>query len=265
MISIPERLAGQVPQEGDKKSFDNFSFILRCASPGIIQSFNEIDQTVTVKIAIAEKIKIDGEIVSRQIPVLVDVPICIPSAGGYHLTLPIKAGDECLVIFSDTCIDSWWERGCTNKDKEGNYIAQESMSLRRHDLSDAFAIVGIKSVPKAIPAYSTGSTQLRNEKGNHYVEIAEEAINIVFGATKIVVDDIGVTITGNVFMNNNLEVKENVLMDSNLEVVGETTLIGLTTIGDVNMTGVTTVNGKVFLDHQHAGVKSGTDNTQGVV
>ena len=76
MISIPERLALQ--EEAEKKAFDNYDFDLRVASPGIIQSFDAAKQTVTVQVAIREKIKIEGQISDAVIPLLVDVPIVIP-------------------------------------------------------------------------------------------------------------------------------------------------------------------------------------------
>ncbi|MGI8770932.1 MAG: Gp138 family membrane-puncturing spike protein [Acidobacteriaceae bacterium] len=34
-------------------------------------------------------------------PILADVPIFLPSAGGFTLTMPIMPGDECEVVFSD--------------------------------------------------------------------------------------------------------------------------------------------------------------------
>ncbi len=210
MISIPERLALQ--EEAEKKAFDNYDFDLRVASPGIIQSFDAAKQTVTVQVAIREKIKIEGQISDAVIPLLVDVPIVIPQAGGYRLTFPIEVGDECLVIFSDTCFDAWYQNGGL----------QNQMSLRRHDLSDGFAILGIKSQPNSIANYSTDSVQLRNEAGTNYVEIAESEMNLVFGSTTITLSSAGIEITGNVTMNNNLEVKGTTDLDTDTTIEGET-------------------------------------------
>lgn len=141
----------------------------RVAIPGIIQSFDASAQTVTVQPAIREKINNDGTETWTEIPLLVDVPIVIPRAGGYALTLPVKQGDECLVVFGDMCMDGWWQSGGI----------QNQVECRRHDLSDGFAIVGIWSQPKVLPGYSTSTAQLRNEAGSAYVEIAGGTINIV--------------------------------------------------------------------------------------
>jgi phage baseplate assembly protein gpV len=247
MISIPERLA--VDNEGIKKAFDNFAFGLRCASPGIIESFNAEKQTAQVRIAITERIRINGAISTEIIPLLVDVPVCFPTAGGFSLTVPVKAQDECLVVFSDTCFDAWYQSGGI----------QNQMSLRRHDLSDAFAIVGINSQPNKLPNYSVGSIQLRNDAGTNYIEISEDRIygvyspgqasvemtsseiTIMFGATKIVLDASGITCTGNVLMNNNLEV-----------------------LGQTILTEATTIQGETFAGHEHL-PGDGDGHTGGVV
>ena len=83
----------------------------RVCMPGIIQSFDAAAQTVTVQPALREKMLVDGDEYWIDIPLLVDVPIVVPRAGGYALTLPIQAGDECLVVFGDMCIDGWWQSG----------------------------------------------------------------------------------------------------------------------------------------------------------
>ena len=84
---------------------------LRVAVPGIIESFDPGEQTVTVRVAIREKVLLDGDEKWVDIPLLLDVPIVIPRAGGYCLTLPVQKGDECLVVFGDMCIDAWWQSG----------------------------------------------------------------------------------------------------------------------------------------------------------
>lgn len=147
----------------------------RVCMPGIIQSFDAAAQTVTVKPALREKMLADGDESWIDIPLLVDVPIVVPRAGGYALTLPIQAGDECLVVFGDMCMDGWWQSGGV----------QNQVECRRHDLSDGFAIIGVWSQPRVIPGYSTGSAQLRNDAGSAYVELAGDTVNIVGGTVNI--------------------------------------------------------------------------------
>lgn len=148
---------------------------LRVAIPGIIQSFDAGAQTVVVKPAIRECLVFDGEEKWIDIPLLVDVPIVLPRAGGYSLTLPIRKGDECLVVFGDMCMDAWWQSGGT----------QNQVECRRHDLSDGFAIIGAWSQPRVISGYSTGSAQLRNDAGTAMVEISGSTINIKASAINL--------------------------------------------------------------------------------
>ena len=58
-------------------------------------------------------------------------------------TWPVSAGDECLVIFADFPIDAWLNDG----------EAKASISVRCHDLSDAFAFVGFRSKPNALQSF----------------------------------------------------------------------------------------------------------------
>lgn len=250
MIGMAERLG--VEGEGEKRAFDNFSMNLRVASPGIIESFDSDAQTVTVKVAIRERIvcnhpsfiaKHGANVGNEEIGLLLDVPIVVPRAGGYAITFPIQIGDECLVIFSDTCIDAWFQSGGI----------QNQMSLRRHDLSDGFAIIGPWSQPRILPGYSTDSVQMRSDDGVNYVEISSSEMNLVFGATRIKLDASGIRCTGNV------------LMDNNLQVTGATTLNGLNTLnGITSINNTTTIQDKNFLNHTHKDTQPGAGSS-GVV
>lgn len=155
---------------------DGWKSVLRVACPGIIQSFNPDEQTVTVQLALREEIiKEDYSKEWLNIPVLLDVPIVIPHAGGYALTMPIKQGDECLVIFSDMCIDAWFSYGGI----------QNQMEKRRHDLSDGFAVLGVWSQPQKILNYSMNSAQLRSLDGNAYIELKGSEINLIANTVNI--------------------------------------------------------------------------------
>lgn len=136
---------------------------LRVAMPGIIQSFDPDAVTAVVQPAIRyiERDN-DGNKLTNDYPLLVDVPVVFPRGGGCTLTFPVKAGDECLVIFADRCIDFWWQSGGI----------QEPVDERMHDLSDAFCIVGPQSQAKKIGGISTTAAQLRTDDGSAIIELA---------------------------------------------------------------------------------------------
>lgn len=161
---IPSETEDSKTKESDIKNN------LRVACPGIIESFDLETQTATVRLAINERlVASDNERSHAEIPPLLDVPIALPRAGGYALTMPIKIGDECLVIFADMCIDAWFANGGV----------QNQTERRRHDLSDGICIPGIWSQPSKIANYSGDSCQLRTDSGDSYIELKGGTVNIV--------------------------------------------------------------------------------------
>lgn len=129
---------------------------LRVALPGIIQSFDPEAVTCTVQPAIyGQRLGDDGALVSEELPIIPDVPVVFPRGGGCTLTFPVKLGDECLLVFSDRCIDFWWQNG----------EVQEPVDPRQHDLSDAFAIVGPQSQAQKISGISASAVELRSDNG----------------------------------------------------------------------------------------------------
>lgn len=165
-------------------ALDQFAFDLRVACPGIIRSFDDTRQTATVQPAIRERITIGGAIEWVELPLLADVPVFMPRAGGYCLTLPVAEGDECLIVFGDSSMDAWWQSGGV----------QNQVLKRRHDLSDAFALIGIWSQPRVIGNYSADSAQLRNEAGTAFVELSSSALTLRFGSNSVVLSASGVEV-----------------------------------------------------------------------
>ena len=102
---------------------------LHCALPGIVESYDAETQTASVRPAF--RIRVGRDVV--QLPLLTDVPVFIPVSERNNWTVSI--GDSCLLIFSDACIDGWFETGSATLPPSG----------RQHDLSDAFAFVGFKT------------------------------------------------------------------------------------------------------------------------
>ncbi len=167
-LTINDILPGN-NQELYQQILDEASTQIRVAMPGIVQAFDSIAQTVTVQLAVREKIR-QPDLTYKwiEIPLLVDVPVVFPSAGGFSLTLPVAMGDECLVVFADMIIDGWWASGGVQNQPE----------KRRHDLSDGFAILGIKSQPRKLANYSTTSAQLRTDDGAVFVDVSTSGIKL---------------------------------------------------------------------------------------
>ena len=264
-VPISVRLGNE--NELIEKRLEKLSYRIRVACPGFVKSFDAAKQTVTVQLAIRERLSFNASpFEDYDIPILQDVPIFMPRAGNFVLTMPVTIGDECLVIFGDNCIDDWWQSG-----RVGN-----QMDNRRHDLSDGFAILGPWSQPNVISDYSTDSTRLRNLLNDSYVEVKDNDINIVtptkvtitagsevevnapavdVNAEVVTVDATSVTVTA----------QSTVVNSPTVQVTGGTiTLVGSSGVV-LSGGGLSSIDSKNFLNHVHSGVEPGLGNTGGVV
>lgn len=150
---------------------DNLSFNLRVACPGIIQSWDPDEMTVSVQPSIRENILTDSmKFETVELPLLIHVPVIYPRCGDFIMTFPLAKGDECLVIFADRSIDAWWQSG----------DIQNTMKGFVHDLSDGFCIPSPSSQPKKIANISSDAIVIRNIEGDAYIELKKNKdINIV--------------------------------------------------------------------------------------
>lgn len=208
------------PEEAQRAALDGRQARIRTAMPGLVTAVDLAKQTLSVQPAIQGQQDFpDGTTEAVNLPLLVDVPIVWPRAGGFALTFPIKVGDEVLVVFGDRCIDSWWQSGGVGAPLEP----------RMHDLSDAFAILAPASQPKAqeLTNVSGTSVQLRNLAGTAYLEITED---------------------GDINLVSPRDVKTTAGRDSKLTATGknEQTSTGVTTIASTALMTLTSTTGLNF-------------------
>ena len=100
---------------------------MHVAIPGNIVFYDDAAGTATIQPALRRRTP-SGEILTA--PPLLDVPVFRPSSD-----FAISAGDPCLLLFMDFCIDGWLE---SNQ-------PVIPPSARLHDLSDAVALVLYRS------------------------------------------------------------------------------------------------------------------------
>lgn len=192
MISIESRTAGDLDKARRERS--DFSRTLRVAITGVVTEVNYSAQTVSVQPTIREKIEINGTYQWVELPILINVPFFVYSGGGYCITLPVSPGDECLVIFADSCIDAWWQSGGV----------QNQVERRRHDLSDGMAIVGFRSQVHTVPGYSGDSVQVRTGDGGTFIDLKPGQV----------------TINADVQINGNVTTSANCTIADTLRVAG---------------------------------------------
>lgn len=199
------------------------------ALPGFVVKFDPVLQTCQVQPTIqAQVLNAAGVKKNVTLPLLVDCPVVFPHGGGFALTFPINVGDECLVIFSSRCIDSWWH-------SSGVQVQAE---LRMHDLSDGFVIPGPRSQPNVIKNFQPDRVELRNDSRDTLVSIDAAGAVVVKAAAKITLNAPEVDITA-----TNVKILGNVAVTGNMAVSGA---LGTTAVPNYAL-------------HTHTGVRGGPD------
>ncbi len=170
---------------------------IHCIKIGEIVSFDKTNQTASVKVL--HKMDENYNLYLKkevEYPLLSKVPVVVLNGGGSQITFPIKAGDQCLLLFCDYMIDAWWITG----------EAKASIVPRKHDISDPIALVGLSAVPNAIQNYSDYLHLKYNEKSDivigEQIDVNNENINLN-GATKV---------------SKTLEVEKDVTAKANVDV-----------------------------------------------
>lgn len=162
---------------------------LNCIKPAIVQSFDA--ESLTVNVQIAEKkiigINKDGTNKVADYPEI-KAKICYACP---FITYPIEQGQECLLLFSDREIESWFITG----------QAQTPSYTRMHSITDAFAIFGIRSIPQMI---QIASDCLNLFYKNSNLQLKEN--NIVINTNKIMLGEISCIEDGTYTITNGTQI-----------------------------------------------------------
>ena len=155
----------------------------RCASPAfVVEDLDPVTQTVTVQIAIQERVRTATGPQWWDIPPIVHVPVLTPRGGGYAATFPLKKGDEGILIFCDTCFDNWWVNGQTNSPVAANTGkasgSQKQNEIRRHYVHDCGFLPCSTSQKNLLSDYSTSSLQIRTDDGTVIIDLSGTGVAI---------------------------------------------------------------------------------------
>lgn len=236
---------------------------LHTSLPGIIQSFDAATQLATVQPAIKRVFVTregDGDtefLTPSNLPILINVPVVFPRGGGFSLTMPVKPGDECLVVFCERSIDNWHETG----------KIRVPGARRFHSLSDATAFVGLSSIPNKIPNYDPNNMEIKKDDGSVSIKLLDN------GDLEIVSQgNITATITGDATLTcTNLDVTASATATVTCP---ESTFIGNVTVnGNITSTGIIssptvaagsslTVAAKEMNGHTHSQSNDSGGNTE---
>lgn len=195
---------------------------------GIIDSADWDNQEVDVKIAMKKQIPIKDGFELQEESLLVKVPFLCLGGGDSYLSFPVKQGDECLVIFSDFAIQNWRSTGQFLPPNE----------LRKHDLCDGIAIIGIRNVNRLIKNYSQFVKLFMSDRS--FMEVRDDGIYlesisnidlVTTGNTSETADGTGVnvvadhtSISKDVFIGNDTDIGNDLLVEHDTEVMNDTTI-----------------------------------------
>ena len=161
------------------------AFTLRSGLPGKIIAFDPTKQYATVRLMITENIVINEITNPTAIPDLQDVLVLFPGDNNWAITFPSLVGAECYVCFADMCINAWSTKGPA-KDQGGSpTMPQNQEVIRRHDLSDGFAILSPRSQPNVIQNFSTTALEIRSLDNTVKIGMEESGITVTTPAFQV--------------------------------------------------------------------------------
>jgi hypothetical protein len=114
-----------------------------CVQLGTIQAYDNLKNTAKITINFKKQFG-NGKVVDY--PPLEDCPVFTLYGGDASISIPIKKGDQCIILFNDRNIDNWYLNGSTGVPAD----------VRCHSIADGIAIVGVRNLAKAelVPANS---------------------------------------------------------------------------------------------------------------
>lgn len=136
--------------------------------PGRIASYDAATQKANVQPLIQRLQKtIDGEL-KETLPEIPAVPVVFPRAGGFKITMPVKAGNRCTLVFCERSIDTYQvgQGGITDPD-----------NFQLHDLSDPVAFMGWYPDGEALSSTDPDDMVL-GEEGGPVIHIGGDEVNL---------------------------------------------------------------------------------------
>lgn len=159
---------------------------MHTAVPATITSYDPASGMAVVQPKAKFK-KPNGE--TMDYPSVSGVPVVFPQSQNVTIAFPVKAGDGCLLVFSETAIDYW-------------LYGKETATDLKFDLSSAIAIPNIAA------------------SGNDAMveACAEDAVVVKASGTKLKVKSDGVYITGNLKVEGGIEATQDVVANGSVSL-----------------------------------------------
>ena len=184
--------------------------------PGKIISFDPVKQLAQVEIAREQyHNSLNALYEPYDFPILQDVPVQFPSGGGFVLTFPATAGDNCLLIFCDKGYSHWLYEG---KNKIGKFSSglPKGDFFRSYNLNDAVALVGFNPIPDAVTSFNSTSPELRNRDRTQRITLVADGKIEVIATGNLHITAPTTTIDSNTTINGTLHVTGKITSDDDV-------------------------------------------------
>jgi hypothetical protein len=141
--------------------------------PGKVEKYDPATQKADIKPLLKKTtINEDGTELVEELPIITDVPVMFPRAGGYFISFPVQQGDFVLLVIVERSIDKYMA---------GQGEDTDPVDLRMHDLTDAVAFPGLYPFAKPIKDSNGNDLVLgQDEKGSQLVIKDGGAVEITF-------------------------------------------------------------------------------------
>lgn len=104
-----------------KQAIENRLLDVHTAIIGRIERYDHQKQVADIQPVLKNK--------DQSLPLLIDVPMLFPRAGGFFISLPIQAGDFVQVIFNETSIDDFLTEISSRIDSAGRFTLQGAVAI----------------------------------------------------------------------------------------------------------------------------------------
>lgn len=216
------------------------------AIPGIVVTVRDNFQNLYIDVQPSvNNLDEDGTITER--PVIMNVPVQMPSSSTSAVIVPINVGDPVFLIFSMRGLDTW---------KRGNGRPTTPSDLRKFDKRDCIAIPGVMPIGNST-----------NDPAKHVWTHNPKDLTIVHNLGSGAEVEVRLKTDGSIAINttNKVEIQcDQVIVNANTSIEVNCPTISfngnVTHIGNYDMAGTFTLNGINMNTHKHPPGTSGPAN-----
>ena len=124
--------------------------------PGKVTRYDAAKQQADIQplLKVARTDEDEARIV-EDLPVITNVPVVFPGAGGYRITFPVAKGDTGVLLFSEASLDTWLAQGGSVDSKDD----------RRLSLADGIFLPGLRDFAHALTSAPTDHATIGKDDG----------------------------------------------------------------------------------------------------